>query len=81
MPSSPVLKRDRNNFSDYLNPPFYTEVEDDHTYQVSINHDWEEVPVDVAVPKVTVKRIRKPNLCSTSSVTSELQVTILVGCV
>ena len=60
VPSSPILKRARHSFSD-LNPPFYSEVEDNHTHQVSIDHDWEEVPVDVAVPKVTVKRIRNPN--------------------
>jgi len=56
VPSSPVLKRARNSLSD-LNSPFYTEAEDDCIYQVSIDHDWEEAPVNVAVPKVTVKRI------------------------
>lgn len=64
VPSSPVLKRARNSFSD-LNPPFYTEQEGNHSYEVSINHDWEEAPVDVSVPKVTVKRIRKPNFSFT----------------
>ena len=64
VPSSPVFKRARNSFSD-LNPPFYTEQEDNHSYEVSINHDWEEAPVDVSVPKVTVKRIRKPNFSFT----------------
>lgn len=56
VPSSPVLKRAKNSLSD-LNSPFYTKVENDCIYQVSIDHDWEETPVNVVVPKVTVKRI------------------------
>lgn len=75
VPSSPVFKKARNSFSD-LNPPFYTETEDNHTYHVSIDHDWEEAPVDVSVPKVTVKRIRKPSH-SFTSVTSTHQVRLL----
>lgn len=60
VPSSPTLKRAKNSFSD-LHSPFYSEAEDNRTYQVSIDHEWEEAPVDIAVPKVTVKRIRKPD--------------------
>lgn len=75
VPSSPILKRARNTFSD-LNPPFYTE--DNHTtYQVSIDHDWEEAPVDIAVPKVTVKRIRKPNP-SFTDINTEHQVGVIL---
>ena len=66
VPSSPVLKKAMNSFSD-LDPPFYTETDHNHTYQVSIDHDWEEAPVDVSVPKVTVKRIRKPNFTRVTS--------------
>lgn len=72
VPSSPVLKRPRNSFTN-LNPPFYAAVEDGLSYRVSIDHDWEETPVDVSVPKVTVKRIRKPNLPFTG-ITSKPQV-------
>lgn len=72
VPSSPVLKRAKN-FSN-LDPPFYTEVEDDHTYQVSIDHDWEEAPVDVAVPMVTVKWIRKPNFPFNDKISQQVHV-------
>lgn len=44
---------------------------------MSIDHDWEEAPVDVAVPKVTVKRIRKPNP-SFTDINTEHQVGVIL---
>ena len=72
VPSSPTLKRARNSFSNF-SPPFYIAVEDNYTYRVSIDHEWEEAPVDVVVPKVTVKQVRKASLPFTE-MTSKHQV-------
>lgn len=79
MPSSPVLKRARNSFTD-INSPFYTEVADCN-YQVFIDHVWdEEGPVDITVPKVTVKRMRKPNLPFIGATSKQQKVTY-AGCI
>jgi len=58
VPSSPELKRARNS------SPFFTH---DNFYEVSVEHDWEEAPVDVVVPRVTVRRKRKEHSSSTDN--------------
>ena len=63
VPSSPELKRSRNL------SPFFTQPQTlhDNFYEVSIEHEWEEAPVDVAVPKVTVRRRKKSQSTNTNN--------------
>ena len=64
VPSSPELKRARNL------SPFFPQPQkvQDNFYEVSIEHEWEEAPVDVAVPIVTVRRRKKSQSSSTKQV-------------
>jgi len=64
VPSSPELKKARN-----LSPLFLQPQDDNlNFYEVSIEHEWEEAPVDVVVPKVTVRRRKKSQPSSTKQV-------------
>lgn len=64
VPSSPELKRARNLSPFFLRP----QTVQDNFYEVSIEHEWEEAPVDVVVPKVTVRRRKKSQSSSTKQV-------------